>query len=47
MPFLPYSGFMELLTARFTRPVVLALIDRLILGVRIPNFIAFSPLEFE
>jgi hypothetical protein len=38
-PFLPYTGLTDLFTARLALPVVRALTDRLIDGVRIPNFI--------
>ncbi|MET3356844.1 UNVERIFIED_ORG: hypothetical protein ABIC58_000191 [Leuconostoc holzapfelii] len=39
VPFLPYAGLIADLTARLARPIVLALIDFLIDGVLIPNFI--------
>ena len=37
MPFLPYKGMTDLFTARLALPVVRALMDRLIDGLRIPN----------
>ena len=39
IPFLPYNGMTLLFTARLALPVVRALRDRLIDGLRIPNFI--------
>jgi hypothetical protein len=38
VPFLPYRGMIFLFTARLALPVVRALMDRLIDGLRIPNF---------
>lgn len=44
MPFLPYNGLTALLISRFTRPFVLAEMLFLMLGVRIPIFMPYTPL---
>lgn len=43
MPFLPYNGLTALLISRLTRPFVLAEMLFLMLGVRIPIFMPYTP----
>lgn len=42
MPFLPYPGMRAFFACLFHLPVVLALMDLFMLGLRMPNFMVFS-----